>query len=502
MPTCELPPEPSLEHLRNQAKDLRRQVVAGDAVAVDLVRGLHPRLTEVTDAGALTITLADAQLVIARQYEFESWPKLRRHIDVLARYSRSPHRESTGSPSTPEDARAEEFLRLACLTYGGDDAARRTRARELLAAHPQIASASIHTMAAVGDVAAAAALLADAPAQASTLGGPHEWEPLLYLAYSRLDSTAPGHSTLEVARLLLAHGADPNAGYLWEGTYAFTALTGVLGEGEDTVNQPRHQFWLPLARALLDAGADPNDSQGLYNRMFGASDDHLQLLFSYGLGRGAGGPWYSRFSSGLPSSRQMIEDQLLWAAERDLVARVRLLIDNGVDPDGLGFWFTGDHQRTAYQRAVLAGNTEVAALLFEAGAARVTFDPTQELVSARLRVDRRRVDELLAADATIVPRAIEAEPAAVLKAVELGRAKAVSLLCDLGFDVNAIRRITALHQAAATGDLAMVEHLLSLGADPNLRDREFDATPLGWADHGQHKHVVDRLTQITGPGPG
>lgn len=282
MPTRELPPEPSLEHLRNQAKDLRRQVVAGDAAAVDLVRELHPRLTEVTDAGALTITLADAQLVIARQYEFESWPKLRKHIDELARYSRSPHRESTGSPSTPEDARAEEFLRLACLTYGGDDAARRTRARELLAAHPQIASASIHTMAAVGDVAAAAALLADGPAQASTLGGPHEWEPLLYLAYSRLDSTAPGHSTLEVARLLLAHGADPNAGYLWEGTYAFTALTGVLGEGEDTVNQPRHQFWLPLARALLDAGADPNDSQGLYNRMFGASDDHLQLLFSYG----------------------------------------------------------------------------------------------------------------------------------------------------------------------------------------------------------------------------
>jgi ankyrin repeat protein len=48
----------------------------------------------------------------------------------------------------------------------------------------------------------------------------------------------------------------------------------------------------------------------------------------------------------------------------------------------------------------------------------------------------------------------------------------------------------------------MVEHLLSLGADPNLRDREFDATPLGWANHAQHKHVVDRLTPITGPGPG
>jgi hypothetical protein len=72
----------------------------------------------------------------------------------------------------------------------------------------------------------AAALLADDPAQASTPGGPHDWEPLLYLAYSRLDSTAVGHSTLEVARLLLASGADPNAGYLWEGTYARPAALG------------------------------------------------------------------------------------------------------------------------------------------------------------------------------------------------------------------------------------------------------------------------------------
>jgi hypothetical protein len=219
---------------------------------------------------------------------------LRGHVEVVTWYARSPHRAPAGGPLTTETARAREFLRLACLTYGGDDPARRGQARELLAVHPQIAAASIHT-AAAGDVAAAAAILADDPAQASAHGGPHDWEPLLYLAYSRLDSTAPGHSTLEVARLLLASGADPNAGYLWEGAYAFTALTGALGEGEDAVNQPRHQFWLPLARLLLDAGADPNDSQGLYNRMFAASDDHLRLLFSYGLGTGTGngGPWHA-----------------------------------------------------------------------------------------------------------------------------------------------------------------------------------------------------------------
>jgi len=206
VPTRELPPEPNLEHLRNQAKDLRRLVVAGDADTLDLVREFHPRLPELTAAGAATVTLADAQLVIARLYEFESWPKLRRHIDVLTRYSRSPHRQPTDGPTTAGGGtQAAEFLRLACLTYGGGAVARRTQARELLASHPEIATVSIHTMAAVGDVAAAAVLLAEDPTQANALGGPYEWEPLLYLAYSRLDSTAPGHSTLEVARLLLAH---------------------------------------------------------------------------------------------------------------------------------------------------------------------------------------------------------------------------------------------------------------------------------------------------------
>jgi ankyrin repeat protein len=500
MPTRQLPREPSLEHLRHQAKALRRAVQAGDPAALELVREFHPRLPGLdTDRPGRrpAVALAGAQLVIARQYGFDSWPKLRRHIEVIRRYTRSPHQAPVGGPVSTERARAAEFLRLACLTYGNDDGVRRQRARGLLAAHPQIATASIHTAAAIGDVAAAAALLADEPAQASAPGGPHDWEPLLYLTYSRLDSTAPGHSTLEVARLLLAHGADPNAGYLWEGTYVFTALTGALGEGEDAVNQPRHQFWLPLARLLLDAGADPNDSQGVYNRMFGASDDHLRLLLSYGLGRGTGGPWYSRLGSAVPSPAQLVQDQLLYAAEHNLIVRVRLLLAHGADPDGPGFWFTGAERRTAFQRAALAGNTEIADLLLAAGAAGATFDPAHELVSACLSGDRRRADEILAADPTIARQAITREAAAILRAAELHRPEAVTLLAELGFDVNAVRRISALHEAASTGDLAMATLLLSLGADPNLKDCSFESAPLGWAEHGRHQHVIDLLAPLT-----
>ncbi len=90
---------------------------------------------------------------------------------------------------------------------------------------------------------------------------------------------------------------------------------------------------------------------------------------------------------------------------------------------------------------------------------------------------------------------------AILRAAELRRPEAVRLLAELGFDVNAVQGISALHQAASTGSLTMVELLLSLGADPSQRDCSFDSTPLGWAEHGHHQQIIDRLTPLTEPDP-
>ena len=88
---------------------------------------LCPGLPELTG-----FTRVDAQLVVARQFGFASWPKLKAHLELVARYARSPHEQPVGGPLADEQAVSDEFLRLACLTYGDDDADRLRRARSLL----------------------------------------------------------------------------------------------------------------------------------------------------------------------------------------------------------------------------------------------------------------------------------------------------------------------------------------------------------------------------------
>ena len=106
-----------------------------------------------------------------------------------------------------------------------------------------------------------------------------------------------------------------------------------------------------------------------------------------------------------------------------------------------------------------------------------------------------------AADPGIVDRARVQRPDAVLTAVEVGRASAVRLLVELGFDVHAGHRITPLHQAAYDGDVELVALLLELGADPARRDHSFDATPLGWAEHNHQEAAAALLRPITPTDP-
>jgi len=78
----DLPASPNLEQQRKRAKDLLQAVRAGDGEALARFARRHPRL-----AGSSTIPkdarLTDAQWVVAREYGFASWPRLKAHIEAL-----------------------------------------------------------------------------------------------------------------------------------------------------------------------------------------------------------------------------------------------------------------------------------------------------------------------------------------------------------------------------------------------------------------------------------
>ncbi len=77
-----LPPQPNLEFEKKEAKALLRRLRAGDSEARARARARHPAI----DASApARIRLADAQLVIAREYGFTSWPRLVRYFGDVHR---------------------------------------------------------------------------------------------------------------------------------------------------------------------------------------------------------------------------------------------------------------------------------------------------------------------------------------------------------------------------------------------------------------------------------
>jgi len=84
-----------------------------------------------------------------------------------------------------------------------------------------------------------------------------------------------------------------------------------------------------------------------------------------------------------------------------------------------------------------------------------------------------------------------------------GRVAAIRHLVELCADVNGRgtfggpdhgQGVTALHLAAQSGHADAVETLLELGTDPTIRDAMHGGTPAGWAQHGCHPELVERLS--------
>ena len=440
----------------------------------------------------------DARYVLAKSYGFPGWAQVERFFDTVERFSRSPNVE----PTPPDRCGAEElvdgFLRLACLTQGAQDhPSRWARARTMLDAHPELSRISIYAAAVADDVSAVSDFLKASPELAKTPGGPYDWEPLLYVAFSRLDQGSSGHSAVEVTRLLLAHGADPNAGYLWAGfPCPYTVLTGVFGEGENgPARCPPHRNCYDLAQILIEAGADPNDAQTLYNRMFSRDDEHLRFLFAHGLGEERDRPWHRLLgeqSRGWVSSPvDMLAYQLQWAARWNYPNRVRLLVENGADVNRPSH---RPEARSPYGEAIYHGNEAIAEYLAACGAKVFPLSDLDRFAGACIGGDGNRARGLLARDPLLIERLGERGNALMENAIGSDNRDAVRLMAELSFDMNAC----GMHDAARYGHLDMIKLLIELGADASLKDSGHEISALGYASHYQQHRVIDYLTRFAG----
>lgn len=474
MTSSRLPDRPNLERLKKQAKALLRAAHAGEGSALQRFTVLPAFAnTAAAKLPAAELALHDAQSVIAREYGFPSWNALREEVESLT--------------LSVEDA-VQEFIR--CATGGA-----RGRAERLLALHPGIASASLHTALVLGDAARVKTYLAGHSALATRPGGPHGWEPLLYACHTCVCSGVSDrlNGLVEIATHLCSLGANPNGEYHWN-WHPELPRTVLWGAICDVAH-------LPLAEALLTAGANPTDGVTMHIAGGGGNLDALELLYRFGVnvnGIPGGVPplvYMMSWSTNPRGPRWLLEHgadpNLAWGSEGEAplhvaarrwdVPMVELLVRHGADPlrrraDGC----------TPHTVAELHGNRDIAAWLLAHGA-HDELSPIERFVAACAAGDRPAAQAMLAAQPGLRAELRPSHHLLLQRPAESGNAAVLETMVACGFDPNVADKdhVTPLHRAAMGGHPAAARVLLDAGADVNAKDGMFAATPLIWAVEGR-----------------
>lgn len=451
-----LPEHPDLGQLRRRAKELRDAARSGDAGAVQRFARHH------TSARNGMVSLAAAQLVIARELGFPSWPRLKAAIDAGA----APGR---GVPAFVA-ASVEGRLRQASDAFGAD---------------PGIAGRSLLAATVLGDADAVREMLAADPEAAVAIDDERGWPPLLYACYSRWHQIDPGRASgmAEVARLLLDAGASPDTNDGGRSRYR-SALKGSV-----EVNNP------DITEVLLDAGASPDPGQPIGEAVGHRDHRCLRLLLSHGAR--VAGTWavgaavynddpiamsllLNALREGTGEAAGVATEALPEAAAEASLPVVAALLDAGADPNA-----AGEDDVSALRLAVRAGKDDIAALLRSLGAAEDGTD-ADRFIGACLSADREAAEQILAEHHDLPGRLTDVERAVIVDAAASRSADTLALMLDLGFSARARNSFgeQPLHNAAYHGNGTVVRLLLEAGADVNARDGRFDATPLAFATVG------------------
>ena len=454
--TRSISPRSRVDSLKKEAKQWLKALKARDEAALARLRAALP------DHGD-EITLRSVQLALAREHGLPGWQAL---LDALGASPRERELREIGN----------EMLRHA-IFKGGDLAV----AARLCERHPEVATLDLFCAVAAGNLEEVERRLAADPAAASRAGGPLDWPPLLYLAYLRWPGGA--ERSIEVARALLDCGADPNASWNDGWDNPFKVLTGVIGLGEGV--QPPHERADELAELLLERGADPFDTQSLYDTSIVDDDTHwLDVLWTHSARRGVADKWRTVLV-GDKMRVSWLDLVLSIAVSYGHPRRAEWALAHGANPNGEHAY----SKRRQLDEARLHGNDSMAALLKRHGATDAPPDDRVAFGIACRNFDRAEIRRL----AALRPEFLR-DAEVMLTAARANKRDLVELLLDLGMDVDVADQgeIRALNAAAGTGAVEVVRLLLERGADVDRPTTHYGG-PMGFAAHFGQRAVAEVL---------
>jgi len=487
-----------LEQQKKQARELLRALRHGDTAALQRLRTHHLRWAQADDVTVCReIALHDAQFVIAREQGFASWTKLKayaesfpeaRHTRLFVldmqwieerahgllqtrqsagpaaleqirewhpRFSSSSDAEILQAPFTEADARL-----VYAREHGFDHWAELTQRVDALASHASTGTTEPFVAAfrdlQAADVSSLKALLQRHLQLAKERGT--NGNTLLNLAVS-IAAKINRDTGMALVEALLDAGADVNC---------------ANNRGSTPLHQAAYSNQCDIAEALirkvadLDAEAHGSGGTPLIMALFWGHRDAADLLSRHSIA-----PGNLRVAAGL-GNIDLLEQ--CFSGKHTLTPEACAARGFYRPHSGFPDWHPSSNPQEVLDEALVwackSGRTNVLSRLVEAGA-RLDADPYRgtPLIWAAY-CNRIETAEWLIDRGAIIDR----------------KATFGGLSHGLG--------VTALHMAAQSGHLAMVQTLIQRGADPAVRDDLYHGDAVGHANHFGQTTVRDYLCAL------